>query len=220
MDYNIGTEKSRISGIGYIIKRWAIRATVMLLIVIIAGVSIVHFFSYSKYSLTEGIAYFSFEYPSRYYVEFTRLESSFREETMVRLLTRNKESTNEHDAEILVYVENIDSPRYLNYLNIDEEIEHHILGASSTVFRDFYLLERFDVEIAGVKGKGIIFSYSSRLESVGAGFRDVIQPAISRDIYFEYDEKIWFISVTACEGYAETVKADFEHVIETFKILE
>ncbi len=38
MDYNIGAEKSRISVIRNIIKRWAIRAAVMLLIVIIAHI--------------------------------------------------------------------------------------------------------------------------------------------------------------------------------------
>jgi hypothetical protein len=222
MDYNIGAEKSRISAIGYIIKRWTIRAAVMLLIVIIAGVSIVHFYSYNKFSLTEGIAHFSFEYPSSYYVEFTRLEERPWDYTMVRLLTLNPESEYGieyyHDAVILI---NVEDTGY-SYSSIEDAIEKSISWWTSRGYDDFHLIERSTVKIAGVQGGKLVYAFNSyhRMDATEFGTHSVKTPAITRRIFFEHEGKIWLISSTAYESYAETAKADFEHVIKTFKILE
>ena len=204
----------RIPKFRSVTSKKAIQPVVLILFIII--ISLIGCSKYNHFSLTEGIAHFSFEYPSSYYLESTRLEEKPWDYTRIRLLSKDEEFPLAHLAQIIVDIENIST----RYSNIDEEIEQLISWATSQGYRDFCLLERFDVEIAGVEGKGITYSYSSRLESTGVGFRDVIPPAITRNIYFEYNDKIWYISITASEDYAETAKADFEHIIETFKFIE
>jgi hypothetical protein len=43
---------------------------------------------------------------------------------------------------------------------------------------------------------------------------------VGRCVYFDQGGLVWMIRVTSTEEVAEETKADFEHILETFKVLD
>ena len=83
--------------------------------------------------------------------------------------------------------------------------------------RDYFqLLERRPVTISGVEGELSAFVE----EWVVLAARDTPKLRYVRWAYFDYDGLVWEIEAEAEEELAEQVRVDFEHVLETFKILD
>jgi hypothetical protein len=173
---------------------------------------------YKKMSVTDGIAHFSFEYPSNYKPEFQYLDDAPYERTRVGLFTINEESwVNVHEAGITVAIEKTGK----RYSNSTDALEAEIKWWTSRGYKDFLLLERSKVIFAGVQSEQIVYSYTyMHIEDVQINMHVVKTPTIVRIIFFDYHEQIWFISVEAHGSYANQSKADFDHILQTFKILE
>jgi hypothetical protein len=92
-----------------------------------------------------------------------------------------------------------------------------------SAFPDYTLLARLGVGVAGVEGEQITYFYIDSMPTPGQAGHipgDVPRPTISRNVYFEHQGLIWEIQMESNESNAEADKADFEHLLQTFEILD
>ena len=82
---------------------------------------------------------------------------------------------------------------------------------------DFQLLERSPVTIAGSQGEQVIYSYYGYHTT----WESPAETGTAYDAYFDSGGLIWIVELIADEyTAAERAKADFEHILETFQILD
>lgn len=85
--------------------------------------------------------------------------------------------------------------------------------------RDFKLLERFPITIAGEKGEQAVYYYLETLtnEALIKGIKPV--HVITRRAEFFHDNLAWSLDMGSLESTADADKVDFEQIIRTFNIL-
>lgn len=76
------------------------------------------------------------------------------------------------------------------------------LGAPSQVY------ERSSLVVAGITGEQVIY-HDARMPNTPE----------AREVFFDYDGRVWNICICSTDGFAEQARLDFEHIIQTFKIL-
>jgi hypothetical protein len=96
-----------------------------------------------------------------------------------------------------------------------ERIERTIVGNQS--WENFSLLERSSISVSGIKGE-IITYLVDRLMPIPVENGKKLEYV--RAVYFDYDGLLWVIEVKCKEEISQQVKADFDHIIQSFKILE
>ncbi len=77
------------------------------------------------------------------------------------------------------------------------------------------LMERNPIAINGIRGEMIVWTCKWYPDY----YRGNKWDASIREVYFDYDGVIWYIEFDSHMDRAEQSKADFEHVLQTFKIL-
>ncbi len=80
----------------------------------------------------------------------------------------------------------------------------------------FSLLERSKIVVSGVQGElaAIRYPIPPNIAYYGPG------PTITRIVSFDKDDLIWVITLNSNQEAADKAKADFEHILQTFKFLE
>jgi hypothetical protein len=144
---------------------------------------------YETYSLKYGELGFSFEYPTYY-----RLvgKDTAREPDWVKVLfarTRLVRGLTDNFFEV-----STGSPP-LNELLSGE--------------KDLVVLERYSTTVAGVPAEFVAFS--------STGFSNTT--TVTRAVFFEVNVWLWQVALRSEEAGADQGKLDFEHIIETFKVL-
>jgi hypothetical protein len=156
---------------------------------------------YATFSVNEGPASFSFEYPS------------FFQKPLV--------TTTYPGVDIRVWT---GAPALFEILDIRIFSASDSYPDSSTMLEDdlkihqklsdFRLLERSAINVSGIPGELIAYSHT--------GGTELTDNWTSFEAYFDHGEFIWKVSVDIGEDEdgAKDAKAHLEHVLETFKILE
>lgn len=98
--------------------------------------------------------------------------------------------------------------------NAQERLENDISDNSKR--ENFELLERYPVTVSGVEGEIIAFVIDWFLP-FGEEWPDL---QYHRRVYFDFDGLIWTITAMSEMEMVNQVKADFEHILETFQILD
>jgi hypothetical protein len=81
------------------------------------------------------------------------------------------------------------------------------------------ILERTTININGISGELLVYSHKVGLiERLPYESSKIIR--INRTLYFDHSGLLWSIIIESDEDKAEQAKADFEHILQTFKILE
>jgi hypothetical protein len=167
---------------------------------------------YRVFYLKEGIAHFSLEYPADYSV--TRIDirngvASQYTDIGFGLQT----ATNNHSlAEISVYAWPANSQADTATL-----ILTGMLAQGETIFPDFRLLDRYSVMIGDMEGQAAVFSWTA--SPSGESEEETTLPAVSRMVCFRYGDLAWEIHVASdLEGQAQG-EVQFQHVLDTFQIL-
>ena len=175
--------------------------------------------SYKTMNVKNKIASFSFEYRA-YYREVEGPEVLGGDSVYVNLIAPKKrmsfpnpEPGGKPDTVSLEYV-----PAYIGVAAYNPEVSG--LTAAERIERvlytearwpDFKLLERSNVIVAGIQAELIAYQTNQ-----------IVGPPVvyMADVYFDYGGFTWAFDVKADLDLAETVRADFDHVLQTFKILE
>jgi hypothetical protein len=94
-------------------------------------------------------------------------------------------------------------------------------------FKVSKVLERSPISVDGITGELVVSTYdlnSRRMPLPDGGLKGEPQKPnlieISRNTYFDQGGLVWMISMTSTEEVAEETRADFAHLIKTFKILK
>jgi hypothetical protein len=90
----------------------------------------------------------------------------------------------------------------------------------SRIYKDFRILERSPVSIIGEQGEKVVYSYlwEPPLRPEGS-MGDEPKPTETRMVLFVHKNILWKLEIESSPSNAETTKADFEHIKQTFKIL-
>lgn len=165
---------------------------------------------YHTFVMKGGLAKFSFEYPSTY--ELADINSNRDGGNDVTLYGPYVQSAEETCITIHVGKPEDGQAGYLCYLEDFLRFE-----ASSPEFK---LLERFGVTVAGNPGEEVVCSYLNYRgnEAMAKGIPPA--PFVDRQVMFNHDGLVWDIFMKGLESTAEADKAIFEHLLETFKILD
>lgn len=221
--------------------------TVMLLVAIVAlsGCDILHK-GYTTQKSPEGyisltvdneLAHYFIEYPAYYDRAGPRLDMDWLAPfTSVELLApkkhrdiiipdppKNKVKTVSAEyvpASILVYIFDPSKNDYFSYSHASGEYILHSYTSKTFAenvlsgeakWEHFKLMERSPVMVSGIEGEMIV--YETDWSLFGTKLQYV------RMVLFDYDGLIWRITGKAEMELVDQMKADFDHVLETFKIL-
>jgi hypothetical protein len=179
---------------------WGGIALALLLLFSVAGCN-----EYKTFTLEKGIAHFTFEYPSSYQTPSVHIMYDYRE-TQVSIGRCPPEN---HRNEILLYIRTYHYDEY----NAESWLESY-LGSESSLSDNFTLLRRLPMKVGTDTGEHAVYSYVQ----YQLDFKAV--PTIVRIVAFDHDDLIFHISVSADMGISESAKADFDHIIKTFEILD
>jgi hypothetical protein len=184
-------------------------AMVFTLVAVTSGCSSNDTTGYKEFIVSEGLASFSFEYPA--FCSEPRIDRSLEpQSTVVDTIGVIQPRVNGTVLLVISIFQVNDT-----YPNAQAMLEDNL--SSFEGLQDFHLLERSLVTIAEIQGEQIIFSYSrypSPTEFETETWTDY-------EAYFDSEGLIWRVWMLADEyAAAERARDDFEHVLETFQILD
>ncbi len=187
-------------------KRRGLFLTALLILSLLFSITSCESSGYNKYTQRKGIAHFSFEYPESYEESSYYIDSDY---TSISHARWQNDDWLESWFKVRVF-----EVGWAGYLDATDLLEHNIqLGTEE----DYQILERSSIIIAGIKGEKLISSYTpDTYES------DLKEPTllINRKVYFDYNGFIWEISMISIEKVAEADEPGWEHLLETFRILD
>lgn len=162
---------------------------------------------YKEFTVSEGPASFSFEYPA-FFLKPTVERSSETGYPFVSSVGANDQPGIEF-LFIDVFQSSNASPNSTAML--DRDLREHW-----TKLADFRLLERYPTSVSGYPGEVIAFAYS------GLTVVSELTPVngVSYKAYFDNSGFIWKVGVTADEPGGTPAETHFKHILETFRFLD
>ena len=192
---------------------------------------------YFTFTAENGIPRFSFEYPSDYNllsyqsmpevpitsVLLSDVDYRYQEEYMGDYVIRSNIVEYPPEAEWDYKLVNIFIDKYSPEAAtaLKECIAEHKRYAIAGLSEDFRLLQKRRVVVAGIEGWEIVLSYID-LPVMPHGSSEVrtrAVPVVARELFFDYQDMAWNIRVYSDEGNAEQARLDYEHILQTLRIL-
>jgi hypothetical protein len=159
---------------------------------------------YKKIITTKVGIRFSFECPSSYQDknDTLRLNGSF-------LLNRVSDNSTWDNPDTTLYFFIYNPETYFPDAKskIDELLKTEEISYPSANFK---LLERSNINVAGIKGESLSYSVVYR---VGV-------PRYFSYVYFDYKWLIWAFEIEALDPVSVQAKTEFDHIIKSFKFLD
>jgi hypothetical protein len=165
---------------------------------------------YKLVTQNKGFAHFTFECPAQYVRPLWRLPRVEMKQNFTRLFTYHRDKKIPIDSIIEVIAWRVmDSASYDNA----EDLMKQRLSMFGREL-DFEIKEYLSVQVTGISAQGFMFTYSA----LGVGSDSV--PGVRRAVFFDHNGVIWEISMVSDSTRTEAAKADFDHLLETFIILD
>jgi hypothetical protein len=115
----------------------------------------------------------------------------------------------------VIHLNVFDPSSYFDYpIKSNDYLETALKGEAR--WKNFKLLERSPVRVSNVTGEIIVYQVDKLLP---IPVENGLQLEYNRAIYFDYNNLIWILEAKADQDMADNITADFNHVIQTFKIL-
>jgi hypothetical protein len=114
----------------------------------------------------------------------------------------------------------------ISFLNTDDDtpdveaaIQKALAQARSSL--DYRLIGLSETIVSGIPAQEIIYSHSLNIGDLTVDQdSQAMHSRIVREVYLEQDDFIWKLAYRSSESIYETARADFEHILETFEILD
>jgi hypothetical protein len=93
------------------------------------------------------------------------------------------------------------------------------------------IIENSNVTMAGMQGEMLVYTYHAQQQvdnssGLSCSHREITQPSDPNNVfetdriaYFSDGKRLWSVEIGWSESKAEQQKADFDHILQTFKIL-
>jgi hypothetical protein len=166
---------------------------------------------YREYSFNRG-AKFSFEYPTHY--KIFSIHTYIKSESTGGLYFIDKlPSKGRPEGFIDIGLEDPNT----HYSDAEGAVEY----TQGSINADFSanIIERSSIIILGRQAELIVYSHKSIImpEAPPASYNVT---KITREVFFDHSGAIWRIIIDSDEERSDQAKSDFEHILQTFKILE
>ncbi len=159
-------------------------------------------------------ANFSFGYPPTYLKPY--VQNLTEHSTSASVNFAHSEEGRSADAFIFIDVTKAND-YYRDYRSL---MEDNLIWAQEGQEEDrFKIEERSPVTVDGAQGEVVVFRYITfELADVGTELGG--RPAISYEAYFQGNGLLWSIIVQSIASRADEARADFEHVMRSFRFLD
>jgi len=166
---------------------------------------------YKIFTLKKGMGKCSFEYNHQYRVMIVETTESYNGISLSG--PEISPGIDMSSLQISCHKQNEGDQGYLNSLEDRLKWERNIS-------MDFAILERFPVNISGESGEEVAYNYLWKRPNSPEAKSGDPQQIYSRIVMFVHNNNIWTVGIGSGVEYVETVKKDFEHIIQTFKLLD
>jgi hypothetical protein len=191
-------------------KRILVPGCLLILTVLVFFASSCGSSDYRIFSLKEGIGHFTMEYPPEYAVVRIDIRNdSTNRYTDIGLRPPQSENINGLN-EISIYAWPVDPAQAGAVFILDD-----LLSRADSIFNDFEVLQRYSRMIGDMEGQVAIFSWTA---SANESTTDNL-PVISRMVCFFHGDLAWEIHVASDLLTQDQAEAEFNHILETFQIL-
>jgi hypothetical protein len=154
---------------------------------------------YKTYTLKHGSVHFSFEYPSSYKKQSEYLRPSEDAPIGIRFIHRQPDAPGKDT----VFGLNISQPSP-EWPDAKGAVAR-IISLGNTI----QVTEQSPITVAGISGELVAY-LDSRMPNT---------PSV-REAFFVFDGLLWNIGIYSDVSKADQAKADFDYILQTFKILE
>jgi hypothetical protein len=173
---------------------------------------------YKGFVVNEGVALFSFEYPVSFEEPDIDLVNGAPYSTLV--ISHRMAKGTEGVSRFAVIVSKTSS----KFPNARAKLDYYVGllqggfsgGGMDPEYVAPNLQERVPIIVNGIQGEMIVWTCQWIPDFYPGTKRD----AISRDVYFDWGGLIWEIGFVSHTDRAEQAKVEFEHLLETFQILD
>jgi hypothetical protein len=164
---------------------------------------------YNSFTLRKGIARCSFEYNNIYKVGMIETKKDYSRISLQGPFIGEAQDFNF----ISIYVNNNTDgkPDYKKAID-------HMLDITN--LPDFQILERYPVRIFNEPGEEVIYYFVAYHTSKQVAEGIAPTPSITYYVAFVHDELLWTIVLNGLDAFAEADRADFDHLLQTFKVLD
>ena len=171
--------------------------------------------SYKTYTLTEGTVHFSLEYRAYYKIKEGHPgdDTGYATKDLMyfTLISPKIKETRDYTY-IKVIVDKPDS------FASDAKEEAERAERMAAKWNDYELINKEEITIDGVKAYRLDYQNQNIVPAIaGVGGPRI---AVYREVHFDANGFIWMIQMMSDSTTAEADKPDFEHIIQTFNILE
>lgn len=173
---------------------------------------------FTRFTVSEGLASFSFEYSTTFLKPSVVTNYELGKISKTEVSTYTSPSSPGLELLIITIYSSVFFPHSSTMLERDLEGFQEL--------NDFILLERSDIHVSGSQGELIAFTYSGYAYLMDNHLLTSIEPTdisdigTSYDAYFDYGEFIWGVRLISDNEGAEFARAHILHVLETFEFLD
>jgi hypothetical protein len=167
---------------------------------------------YFIYTLQQGVRHFSIEYPAHFNV------------TTVQLLEAEKYTMVDIYGPFMKK-ERVRTRIWVTVSQKESQPQDAITALDATLsiartLPGYNMMERNTLNVNGIKAEQVeYFYYASRSDYEVNILKLEVAPTVAREVCFLYGGAIWTMSMTSYEATVEADKLYFEHLLETFKVL-
>lgn len=163
---------------------------------------------YKTFAMKKGVGHFSFEYPPGYEIGIVEVGGDYTHITLLGPF--NKENGS---ASMLMLIAKVDDSNPAPGVALEDTISQRKRE------RDFKLLDRSTLLLGGVQAEQAAYSYQQMQRPIGANPPEYV-PTMDREIYFAHGDCRWRLSINIPLAVSEASTVDFEHILQSFAILE
>ena len=170
---------------------------------------------YKQFSTEKGIAHFSFEYPCNWRITTAEIGRQFNDMKYTNI-TIKAPRLQLGDKSTLSTVLLISFTTPSDKVPDASTLLEDRLSSWKKIHKNFELLERSFVELDGVPGEQIKYSFRTATDISTGGN----EPRINRDMFFNYNGLIIDISTSSHEEVVEEHAVYIQHLLDSFKFLD
>ncbi|MBN1643307.1 MAG: hypothetical protein JW856_00580 [Dehalococcoidales bacterium] len=171
--------------------------------------------SYNTYEMNEGTIHFSLEYRNYYKVEVVHpgndTGNATKDIMYLYLISPKIKQTNDY-TRIKIIVGKPDD------LTPDAKSAIERAERNAASWADYKLLDKYELTIDGVHAYRIDYQNRNIIPAIAGVSGPRIE--VIREVDFDANGFSWMIQMSSDSSTAEADKADFEHILQTFKILD
>lgn len=171
--------------------------------------------SYKTYVMDQGLVHFSLEYPANYmvdYVEYAESSSDKSRSSAIFSIMGPKDRHVNDYTDVCVVVDLPDR------LMPDAKSLHERSETNAESWKYYELIYKGEMIINGISAYRLDYQNIDILPAIANDGGPGIE--VMRRVDFDADGRVWTIYMTSPLSAADADKVHFEHILETFEILE